>query len=295
MVTFVPELFAEQVAERAGAAGQAWLDGLPDLAADYARRWQLSFDGPAMHGYVGVVLPATRSDGSPVVLKMSMVDEETRDEPIALAAWAGVGAVRLLDSDAERGVLLLEGLDASRSLLTEPLDDAVRIATGLLRRLSVPAPPGLTRDLRTEAERFTEEAPQLWQSLGQPFPRKLLDAARDVCAQLGPTAARLLVNEDLHYENVLAGTREPWLVIDPKPLIGDPEFTTLALIWNRWSESSLDERFAAIVDGAGFDPDRARAWTLVRAVINWLDFVDDEDFEDDGFLAVQEIAPWALR
>ncbi|WP_069163189.1 aminoglycoside phosphotransferase family protein [Nocardia altamirensis] len=294
-MTFVPEPFAEHVVACAGETGQAWLDGLPDLAADYAQRWQLTFDGPAMHGYVGVVLPATRSDGSPAVLKMSMVDKETRDEPIALEVWAGAGAVRLLDSDAARGVLLLEGLDATRSLQTEPIDDAVRISTGLLRRLSVPAPAGLTRDLRIEAEQFSVAGPELWADLGAPFPRKLLDAALDVCAQLGPTAARLLVNQDLHYENVLAGTREPWLVIDPKPLIGDPEFTTLALVWNRWSESSVDDRFAAIVDGAGFDPDRARAWTLVRAVQNWLDFVGNEDFEDVGFHAVQEIAPWAMR
>ncbi|MFC9435534.1 aminoglycoside phosphotransferase family protein [Nocardia sp. NPDC057030] len=294
-MSIVPEFFAEHIARTAGAEALAWLAELPALAEDYRRRWQLSYDGPAMHGYVGLVLPATRADGTEVVLKLSMVEPETRDEPLALATWAGVGAVRLLDSDPERGVLLLERLDSSRSLATEPIGDAVRIAAGLLARLAIPAPPGLGRDLRIEAERHAVELPGDWQRLGEPFPRKLLDAAVEVCDQLGPDAARLLVNEDLHYENVLAGTREPWLVIDPKPLVGDPEFTTLSLIWNRRSESSLDDRFAAIVDGAGLDADRARAWTLVRAVRNWLDFLDDDDLDDDGYVAVRDIAPWALR
>ncbi len=248
-----------------------------------------------MYGYGGLVLPAVRSDGNRVVLKLGHLTPETRDEPVALTAWAGNGAVRLLDSDAEHGALLLERLDPTRSLDFEPIDDAVRIISVLLRRLAIPAPPGISRDLRTEAGRMVEELPKNWQRLGRPFPRTMLDAAVDVCAQLGPSADRLLVNEDLHYENVLGGTREPWLVIDPQPLAGDLEFTTLSLLWNRRAESALDDRFAAVVDIAGLDPDRARAWTLVRAVQNWLWFVEDEDTEDFGWPAVQAIAPWALR
>ncbi|MFI6173145.1 aminoglycoside phosphotransferase family protein [Nocardia sp. NPDC051052] len=294
-MSIVPEFFAERLARNEGEEARAFLDRLPGLVEEYLRRWQLSLDGPSMHGYAGLVLPATRVDGSAVVLKLSIMTPETRDEPLALAAWDGLGAVRLLDSDPERGVLLMERLDSTRSLVDEPIDKAVQTATGLLRRLAIPAPSGLSRDLRHEAERYAAELPQDWARLGAPFPRKLLDAAVDACNQLGPSAARLLANEDLHYENVLGGTREPWLVIDPQPLVGDPEFTTLSLIWNRRTESSLDERFAAIVDGAALDADRARAWTLVRALRNWLDFVDDDDLEDDGYFAVQDIAPWALR
>ncbi len=226
-----------------------------------------------MHGVVGLALPVTTADGSPAVLKLTLVTAETRDEPTALAAWNGAGAVRLLDSDPERGVLLLERLDAARSLAAEPIADAVRIASGLLRRLTIPAPHELTRDLRAEAERWIEELPRDWQRLGRPFPRALLDGAVAVCTQLGPQAARLLVNEDLHYDNVLAGTREPWLVIDPKPLLGDPEFTTLPLLWNRPTESTLNERFAAGVNGADQDPPRGRARTEVRAVRYLLDIL----------------------
>jgi streptomycin 6-kinase len=98
------------------------------------------------------------------------------------------------------------------------------------------------------------------------------------------------VNEDLHYENVLAGTREPWLVIDPKPVAGDLEFGVIPLLWNRMEESTLDDRLAALVAVAGLDAELARAWTLVRAVVNFLWAVE----ADDGFAAsLLEIAQWS--
>ncbi|MFE7801279.1 aminoglycoside phosphotransferase family protein [Nocardia sp. NPDC057440] len=290
----VPDFFANRLVDMEPEA-EAWLDRLPEQAAEYADRWQVRIVGEPMHGYAGIVLPVLGNDGTPAVLKLSYITPETRDEPLALAAWQGQGAAQLLDSDPEHGVLLLERLDPSRSLETEPIDAAVPIIAGLLRRLAIPAPSGLSRDLRTEAERWAEELPSEWERLGSPFPRKMLDAAVEVCRQLGPTADRLLVNEDLHFENVLGGFRETWQVIDPQPLVGDLEFTMLSLLWNRRTESALDDRFAAVVDIAGLDAERARAWTLLRAVQNWLWFVEDEDTEDFGWPAVQAIAPWAMR
>ncbi|MEV0294657.1 aminoglycoside phosphotransferase family protein [Nocardia sp. NPDC050710] len=291
----VPEFFADRLAMIAGDPARVWLEQLPESAAEYAERWQLTLDGRVpMYGYAGVVLPCTRADGTEAVLKLGFVGPETRDEPRALAAWGGDGAVRLYESDPGRGAMVLERLDAGRSLEDEPIDDAVRIISVLLRRLAIEGPSDISRSLRTEAQRWALELPEQWRRLGQPFPRVLLDAAVDVCEQLGPSAGTLLVNEDLHYENVLGATREPWLVIDPQPLIGDIEFTTLSLLWNRMNDSDLDARFAAVVEIAGLDADRARAWTLVRSVQNWLWFVEDEDTEDFGWPAVQVIAPWAL-
>ncbi|PXX61519.1 streptomycin 6-kinase [Nocardia tenerifensis] len=294
-VTLVPEFFATRLADQEGAPARAWLDRLPDLVAEYADRWGLSLDGPSMHGYGGLVLPVRRADGVSAVLKLNYLTPETKDEPVALAAWQGDGAVLLYDSDAENGAMLLERLEAGRSLETEPIDDAVRITCELLRRLAIPVPQGITRDLRTEAEGWAEELPREWARLGEPFPRKMLDAAVEACTQLGPVADRLLVNEDLHFENVLAAQREPWLAIDPQPLAGDPEFTTLSLLWSRRTESALDDRFAAVVDIAGLDADRARAWTLVQCARNWLWFAEDDDCDDPGYPSVQAIGPWAMR
>jgi streptomycin 6-kinase len=105
-------------------------------------------------------------------------------------------------------------------------------------------------------------------------PARLLDAALASARDAGESAGTLLLSDDLHYDNVLRGQREPWLMIDPKPVSGDPEFGVIPLLWNRFSEldgeRELRERLAALVDAAELDPERTRAWTLLRAVDNWL-------------------------
>jgi streptomycin 6-kinase len=292
----VPTGFAVVTTRREGEAGRRWLETLPALAARYCREWNVRLDGDLMHGYVGVVAPAVRADGTPVALKLSWLDTESRGEPLALSTWNGQGAVRLLESDPARGAMLLERLDSGRTLRDEPIDYAIEVAGGLMRRLAVPAPPALGRDLRTEAAGLIDALPRRWRESGQPFPRYLVDAAVDVCRKFGPISGDLLVNEDLHYENVLAGTREPWLVIDPKPLAGDLEFGVPALMWNRAEESTPDARFAAIVAAAGLDAELAVAWALVRAVQNWIWAIEEgEPTEDPASLLAPRLAHWAYQ
>jgi streptomycin 6-kinase len=294
----VPPLFAARAPRVFGPDAVPWVAALPELAAEYARKWGLTFEGEAMHGYVGVVQPARLADGTPVVLKLGWRDGESADEPLALSTWAGRGAVLLLDSAPDDGVLLLERLDAGRTLDDLPRREAVPVIGDLARRLAVPAPSELKRNLRDEAEELVEELPRRWAELGEPFGRRLVDDAVALCRELGPSAGELLVNEDLHFQNVLGGTREPWLVIDPKPLSGDLEWGVIPLFWNRFGESTLDDRMVLIVASQELDAEKTRGWTLVRAVQNWIWMVEEYeeyggDSDDPAFITVPEIAAWA--
>jgi len=208
--------------------------------------------------------------------------------------WDGHGAVRLLDCDEAGGALLLERLDSAVSLLSLEPCAATTVLAELLRRLAVPAPDGL-RSMAANAARWRHELPAESARLGDSVPRRLLDAAVATCAMLGPTAGTAMVNEDLHYANVLRGEREPWLVIDPKVLAGDPEYGVIPMLWNRFDETGgtagLDERFDTIVSTAGLDAELARGWTLVRAVDNWLWELEHGGFPEARSLAA--IAWWA--
>lgn len=278
MIT-VPAEFATRFANSEHPAERQWIADLPQLVRHHCARWSLTLDGDPLHGYVALVVPVRTAEGTPAMLKLSWPeDEESADEPIALAAWQGGGAVLLLDRDDENGVLLLERLDPAHSLDAEPIDEAVTIAAGLLRRLVVPAPP-LRQHIRDLAEWWTEDLPAENKQFGEPVPAALLDTVVGYCRELGPNAADLLVNRDLHYQNVLRGQREPWLLIDPKPVAGDPEFGVIPLLWNRFEDieasgadlaAGVRARFAAIVEAAELDAELARRWTLVRAVDNWL-------------------------
>lgn len=267
----IPHEFASTLSEEAGDDGDRWLTGLPALAETMLDRWELTLDGGPMHGFAGLVLPVRRVDGTPAVLKLSFPHDEAEHEALALSTWDGAGAVRLIEHDADAWALLLERLDPDTSLLDVPIDEAIDVIGGLVRRLDTTAPPKL-RSMRDNAERWVREF-----SVDTEVPDRLVNRAVGLCRELGPAAGDRLVNEDLHYENVLRGTREPWLLIDPKPIAGDLEFGLIPLLWNRIDEHpDLDARLRQVVEVAGLDLDLARGWTFVRAVDQWIECgVDD--------------------
>ncbi|MEU1298916.1 aminoglycoside phosphotransferase family protein [Streptomyces shenzhenensis] len=274
MVTKVIEVPGELVASQEkfnGEAGRAFVADLPGRAAEFLRRWELRVDGPAMYGVCALVLPVVRADGSPAALKLQPLDEESAGEPLALRAWDGDGAVRLLAHDEPTCTLLLERLDEGRMLRDVPdTRAAVRVISALLARLTArPAPPGMRR-LGDIAQRMLEQMPWALERVPDPADRRLLaDCAAAVREVLAEPGDRLL-HWDLHYENVLAARRADWLAIDPKPLAGDPGFDLLPAIDNRYDPAETRWRFDALTDALGLDRERARAWTLGRVLQNCL-------------------------
>lgn len=249
-----------------------WVDDLATRAEEQLRRWEVRVDGAATSGASSLVLPVVSAQRERAVLKLGFPDADSEHEHLALRRWGGHGAVRLLSADPPRRALLLERLDAAD---LSAVDDAqaCQIVAGLYRRLHVPALPQV-RTLSSCAEQWTADLAALPRNAA--IPHRLVEQAitlgRDLAGD--PATTGRLIHTDLHYANVLAAQREPWLVIDPKPLNGDPHYEVAPLLWNRWDELAGDirdgvrRRFYATVDAAGFDEDRARAWVLVRMVVN---------------------------
>ncbi|MEU9085183.1 aminoglycoside phosphotransferase family protein [Streptomyces sp. NPDC048357] len=288
----IPDGLVEAQLRFNGDAGREFIAALPGRAARFLERWELRCTGPAMHGVTALVLPVERADGSAAVLKLVALDEESAGEPVALRAWGGRGCVRLLEHDAETGTLLLERLDERRHLSALARRDARR-AVGVVGELlaqltAVPAPAGL-RGLGEIAARMLEDVPRAVGMLADERERRLLrDCAAAVAEVAGEPGDRLL-HWDLHYDNVLAGGREPWLAIDPKPLAGDPGFDLLPAIVNNFRAQEVRWRFDLLTEAVGLDRQRARAWTLGRVLQNSLwDLEDGEEHLDEQQLAVVE-------
>ncbi|WP_245647261.1 aminoglycoside phosphotransferase family protein [Microtetraspora niveoalba] len=285
----VPAALAASHERHSGAVGLAWIAGLPGMAAAFMERWRLRVDGPPRHGAVALVVPVVLEDGTPAALKLQPYDEETRGEPVALRAWGGDGAVRLLRDAAGAGAMLLERLDASRSL-SAVRDDlaALRILSELLVRLAArPAPAGVRR-LADVADAMLDRVPSARERLDDPRDRRLLDTCAGAVRDLVGESGDRLLHWDLHYDNVLAarpssGRREPWVAIDPKPLAGDPGFELLPALWNRWDEVAAGgdvargvlRRFDLMTEVLGLDRRRAAGWTLGRILQNVLWDVED--------------------
>jgi streptomycin 6-kinase len=257
-----------------------WLDRLPRLIRELLDEWDLREDGTAAYGNCAIVVPVL-ADGRRAVLKVQFPHWEAETEHLALRAWAGNGAVQLLRADPRRFALLLERLE-SRDLTSIDALDACEIVGRTYKRLHVPAGPQY-RTLSGELRRWIEGFRALPASA--PVPHRYVEQAISLAEDFvtDPATDGRLIHTDLHYENMLAAEREPWLVIDPKPLSGDPHYEVAPLIWNRWGEITGDVRFAVrqrfwtAIDAAGLDEDRARAWVIVRQMLNVLWTLEDAD------------------
>jgi streptomycin 6-kinase len=262
----------------------AWTSALPRLAAEVLDRWELRLDGAATHGMAAVVLPVIRADGTPAVLKLQEPRPETTGAVLGLRAWDGDGVVRLLEGDAATGAMLLERLDADRPLSTVDDDaEAMEILASLLARLvAVPAPAGL-RHLADVAAEMLAEAPRAAAALADPIEQRLVRTCASAVAELVGAAGDRLLHWDLHYDNVLAGDREPWLAIDPESLAGDPGFDLLPALDSRWDAvvatgdvtRTVLRRFDVLTEAIGGDRRRAVGWTLGRVLQNALWDVED--------------------
>ena len=224
------------------------------LAAQCAERWSLRLGEPLPGGNVALVLAAEREDGTPAVLKVSPPHPESDPEADALAAWAGDGAVRLLEHDRERRALLLERLVPGTSAWEVDEDEAARAVAAVLRRLAIEPPPGHPFRLLADAAReWAEELPDI------------RSAVEELLADRTP---QVLLHQDLHAGNVLRHGGD-WVAIDPKPLVGDPAFDVASLVRDRrpiHDRRVIERRFGLLTDELGHDRERMRLWSWVHAV-----------------------------
>lgn len=250
-----------------------WLDGLPLLVDEVVRDWGLTYDGPPRHGFASLVAPVRTPTHGPAMLKLTFSgDEESLHEAVALQHWNGRGTVRLLRADPHRRALLLERLH-TEDLTSVDVEEACDVVAGFYARLHVPALPQL-RPVASYVERWIDDLATLPRNA--PIPRRFVEQAASLGRELVADGGDRMVHGDLHYENVLAGDREPWLIIDPKPMAGDPHYEPAPLLWNRWHDlggggtrrEAVRSRLFTVVDAAGMDEARARAWVVVRAVLN---------------------------
>lgn len=265
----MPESFREMPRWWHDEPGRLWLDALPTLIADQCRRWDLHLEGAGWHGSNALVLPVSRG-GVKLALRMVPPEDDVSADVAALRFWDGDGTVKLVDADLAHAAMLLERLNPLHSLAMLPLADAVAIIASCIRRLARPAPPHVA-STASSASACVARFPCAWRRLGEPTPARLLHSAVSAAACLAERPpSRTAVNGDLHYDQVLAGEREPWLVVDPLLMRGDLEYDVARLLWSRLDEMPGDDDVVAVLDTivarADLTADLARAWVVTRSM-----------------------------
>jgi streptomycin 6-kinase len=238
-----------------------WRAGAPELAEQVAEDWGLRLGDEYAPGICGHVVRAELPDGTATVLKVQWPHRESLQEADALERWNGDGAVRLLAQDGERSALLLERCEPGTCLSSVDAGEALDVLIGLLPRLWKNAEGFAT---------IEDEVPYLLEDLEQARHPRLKDAALACLRELVPTQGeRALVNVDLHGANVLSAQREPWLVIDPKPIAAERELGAASIVRsNELGHSKRDVlyRLDRLCADLGLDRERVLAWTVAHTV-----------------------------
>lgn len=242
-----------------------WLERVPDLVSDRCEKWALRLGEPYVAGAAGYTARAELEDRTPAVLKLIYPHRESEHEADALELWDGDGAVQLLARSEDGFTLLLERCEPGTFLSERGAEAALSVLIGLLPRLWKPAAEPF-HTLADEAAWWVSYLLRQWDETRPPYERRLLDAALDALRELPPTQGeQVLLHQDLHAGNVLAAEREPWLVIDPKPLLGEREFAVAPIVRSfelGHSRRDVLYRFDRLTSELGLDRERARGWTI---------------------------------
>ena len=259
-----------------------WLQELPDLVAELTSRWSLTVSAPFEHegGSCSWVAPARRSNGERVVLKIGAPHMEADQEIDALQLLNGNPTVHLFEADADSNAMLLEECQPGIPLRTQSVTQQNHVLAAALRRIwAARVNSDLFRPLSTMIAYWSEETQR---DRDRWFDSSLIIDGLAVFQELSEAGAGdVLLATDLHAGNVLRARREPWLVIDPKPFIGDPAYDATQHLLNMRKQlaASPEDTIQEFAELLGVDPRRVRLWLFARLAAEPRDIWDTESFD----------------
>lgn len=284
----------------------SWDADAADLVATMLDRWHLIPDEAFVGGESASVLRVTTGDGSRAVLKVGFPHSEGVGEALALDAWSPRLSPAVLRQDAWTWSILLDdvvpGVPLSRHAV--PASEALGIGALLHTQLaSVPVPGGVPRlpevigaYLRVARSRLAGQRDELVR-LG------VLTALEAGLAEAEALAATdgggMLLHGDFNPGNILLGAAGAWLVIDPKPMRGDPEYDLWPLIsqlgapfTRQHPEDAIAGQLDAVVAAIGSDRDRTARWGHARAALS-LSWSLQDGTPAEVQRAAAELAVWS--
>lgn len=293
----LPESFIHTV-KTVFTDGEEWLHNLPALIDECEQRWSIKVGAHFKLSY-NFVASATRTDGSELVIKLGVPNSQLTSEMAALRLCNGEGMVRLIEGDAEQGILLMERVRPGQmlsELVTDP-DEATHVAARVMLQMWRPVPESFRSSLHS-LQRWTQGIHEIRQEFAGgtgPYPAWLVENAERIFAeQLATMDEEVLLHGDFHHDNILSANADAseWCIIDPKGVFGERGYEIGQFLLNPNHKLASDpkiqrRRIDIFVDELGLDKQRITRWAAAHAVLSsWWDY----DGVSDGWKQTAAVA-----
>jgi len=293
MDAFLPEKFVRLITEAHGAKGTGWLTELRTIVEEIEKKWCLSVKKAFPNLSYHFVASCDLANGGEAVLKIGFPESDSPifNEAEMLKLYEGRGAVKFLRIDERRLATLLEKLNPGKHLKLVFPDDpgkAVEIAVEIL--LKIKRKPPVEHNFVRLDDWFAgfEKAEKTI------FPRYAVKKAQNFYEELS-SANKFLLHGDFHHENILSATREEFLAIDPKGIVGAIGYEIAVFLNNHlwWLSDepdlwkNLDAAVRRFSEAAEIEMRDLRRWAFVQMVLSaWWTFEENgENWQNDLALA----------
>lgn len=296
----IPKAFKARILKLYSQDGGNWLNALPGLRDTLLEYWNLENTSPVSQLSYNYLEYAHSPEYGPVVVKIGFPNRELCTEIQALQVYQGLGgAVRLLDSDLDRGALLLERINPGYNLTSVSNDEeATRIAAQAMVDLRQPAPnQDFFPSMGDWCDGFNRYQHQYSDGSG-PLKESLVNRAAGLARDLLETPAnQVLLHGDLHHGNLLYREDGSWIVIDPKGVTGDFASEVGPYLFNPVPDlihstnlpGVLNRRLRILEEVTSVDRQRLEAWSFCRSVLSAIWTVEDGDNYLPYWVEISEI------
>jgi len=257
-----------------GSRAEEWVRSLPDLISRSEAQFDIKLEAPFKNLSYNYIAHGKTGKGRPIVLKLSIEKKELAQEMQALNAFAGRGAVEVIERNDQLGAAVLEHV-LPGTPLSAMLDDRASTeifceVLGRLRSLRVPEENDF-HQMRRWFEAFVRYRNRF--GTEGPLSDHCLAGAEAILEELlATTTETALLHGDLHHDNILQTSEGDWAVIDPKGIIGDIHFETIQYLLNYIhrdgdSNTVLNRRVEMISQRLRLDRSRIARWGIARGVL----------------------------
>lgn len=291
----ISESFQKTIEQTYGPIGREWLNNLPTLLLTLEKDWHLKIKEPFSNLSYNFVVSVALAENNFAVLKCGLPGAEFNHEVLALRHFNGQGAVKLLKTNEELGVILLEQVFPG-TLLSEIKNETetMRVFTEIIEQLHQPATQSLSLPTVDDWYQGLTKIYKVSKSIV--FPLKLADYVCGLGKELLVSMKeKVVLHGDLHQANILR-SEDGWLAIDPKGVLGEREYELGAFIRNPIQElikqrnikECLSRRLELLAEMTGFDKKRLWAWFFYQAVLAaWWAF-EDQNTDWQAFITCAE-------